>query len=143
MRKKTYVVHLTDEQRDELSGMLKKGNHSSRKLKRARILLLSDQQKQDKEVAQLVAVCKQTVSNIRKRFVQEGLKSALNEKPRPGAPPILDALGEAHAMTLACMKEPDGRAHWTMQMIADKLVELKYVKSISDETVRLRLKKRK
>ncbi len=149
MRTKTYFVELADEQRKQLNALLKKGKHSSRKLNRVRILLLSERDKisqkdkTDEEVAKSVGVCQQTVYNIRKRFCQGGLEAALNEKPRSGAPPKLDAMAEAHAMTLACMKEPEGRAHWTMQMIADKLVELKYVESISAESVRLRLKKRR
>ena len=141
-RRKKYVVHLTAEQREELDTMLHSGEHKSRKLNRARILLLSDQQKEDKVVAEQVGVTDQTVCNVRKRFFLEGMESALTEKPRPGAPKKLDVKGEAYAIALACSDPPEGRIHWTMQMIADKLVELKYVESISDEAVRLRLKKR-
>lgn len=125
MRRKQYVVQLTDEQRDQLSSLLKKGKHSSRKLNRARILLLSEQQKEDKEVAQLVGVTKQTVYNTHKRFTQKGLDAVLNEKPRPGAPRKLDAKAEACAIAVACSDAPEGRKRWTMQMITDKLVELK------------------
>ena len=141
-RRKKYVVQLTDEQRTELNSLLKKGEHKARKLNRARILLLSSQYK-DEEIAQLVGVTSQTVYNIRKRFVQEGLDAALNEKERSGTPRKLDVKGEAYAIATACSEPPEGRKRWTMQMIADKLVELKYVESISDETVRLRLKKKR
>ena len=141
-RRKKYVVQLTDKQREELTTMLHKGEHKSRKLNRARILLLSDQRKLDREISEVVGVTEQTVRNIQERFLTEGLESSLAEKPRPGACKKLDAKGEACAIAIACSAPPEGRATWTMQMIADKLVELKYVESISDEAVRLRLKKR-
>jgi transposase len=143
MRNKTYTVKLTDEQRDQLNSMLHKGVNSARKLDRARILLIAEQDKEDKDIAKTIGVTIQTVSNIRKRFFHEGLESALNERPRPGAPLKLDAKGEAYAIATACSNPPEGRICWTMQMIADKLVELKYVDSISDDTIRLRLKKKR
>jgi transposase len=143
MRKKEYVIRLTDEQRDQINSLLNKGKHSSRKLNRARTLLLAEQQKEDKEIAQILGITKQTTYNIRKRFFHEGLDAALNDKPRPGAPSILDAKGEAYTIAIACSKPPEGRVNWTMQMIADRLIELKCVDAISDETVRLRLKKKK
>jgi transposase len=142
-KRKKYPVKLTDEQRDELNSLLSKGKHSSRKLKRAQILLLSDQQKGGKEIAENVGVAPYTVYKVCERFTREGFDSALNEKPRPGAPTKLDTRGEAFAIATACSEPPEGRVCWTMQMIADKVVELKYVDSISDETVRLRLKKKK
>jgi len=141
MRKRKYPVQLSDEQWNHLSSLLRKGKHSSRKLNRARVLLLCNQRKEDREVSRIVGVSLQTVYNIRKRFVQEGLDVALNEKPRPGAPKKLDIKGEAYAIATACSDPPTGRNCWTMQMIADKLVELKYVESITAETVRFRLKK--
>jgi transposase len=142
-RRKKYVVQLTDEQREELTSMLHKGEHKSRKLNRARVLLLSDQRKLDREISEIVGVTEQTVRNIQERFLAENLESSLTEKPRPGAPRKLDAKGEACAIAMSCCDPPEGRATWTMQMIADKLVELKYVESISDEAVRLRLKKKR
>ena len=143
MRKKTYTVKLTDEQRDYLNSMLHKGISPARKLNRARILLLAEQDKEDKEIAKIVGVTKQTVSNIRKRFFHDGLESSLCDRPRPGAPLKLDAKGEAYAIATACSNPPEGRTCWTMQMIADKLVELQYADSISDDTIRLRLKKKR
>ncbi len=141
MRKRKYPVQLSDEQWNHLGSLLRKGKHSSRKLNRTRVLLLCNQRKEDREVAQIVGVSLQTVHNIRKRFAQEGLDVALNEKPRPGAPKKLGVKGEAYAIATACSEPPTGRSCWTMQMIADKLVELKYVESITAETVRFRLKK--
>ena len=83
------------------------------------------------------------MQNIRKRFFLEGLDPALKEKPRPGAPRKLDRRAEEIASAIACSNPPGGRSCWTMQMIADKLVELKYVSDITDETVRFRLKKKR
>lgn len=143
MRTRKYIVKLTDEQKEKLNNTIDKGIHSSREIKRAKILLLADQNKQDNEVAQIVGYTAQQVQNIRKRFFIEGLDSSLKEKPRPGAPRKLDDKGEAYAIAIACSNPPEGRSCWTMQMIADKLVELKYVDSISDDLVRLRLKKKR
>jgi transposase len=142
-KRRKYIVNLTDEQRNELNSLINKGEHSSRKIKRAQILLASDQQKEGKEIAEYVGAVPHTVYNVCERFMQEGLEAALNEKPRPGAPTKLDAKGEAFAIATACSQPPEGRVCWTMQMIADKVVELKYVDSITDETVRLRLKKKR
>jgi len=110
-------------------------------LTRARILLLSAEGKTDTFVADALKVNPQTVRNIRKRFAEEGLEVALRERPRPGARPKLDAKGEAFLIALACSDPPEGREHWTMQLLADRLVELGVVDSISDETVRRVLKK--
>ena len=142
-KRRKYIVNLTDEQRNELNSLINKGEHSSRKIKRAQILLASDQQKEGKEIAEYVGAVPHTVYKVCERFMQEGLEGALNEKPRPGAPTKLDAKGEAFAIATACSQPPEGRVCWTMQMIADKVVELKYVDSITDETVRLRLKKKR
>jgi transposase len=140
-RKKKYVVHLTDEQRDQLNSLTSKGTNSARKIRRANILLLSEQQKTAKEISQTLKTDIQSVYNIRKRFVEEGLESTLNERPRPGAPLKLSDKAEKVAIAIACSTPPEGRSCWTMQMIADKLVELKYVDGISEDTIRLRLKK--
>ncbi len=143
MRTKKYIVKLTDEQREKLNNIIDKGIHSSREIKRAKVLLLAEQDKEDNEVAQIVGYTTQQVQNIRKRFFIEGLDSALKEKSRPGAPRKLDRRAEEIASAIACSNPPEGRSCWTMQMIADKLVELKYVFDITDETVRFRLKKKR
>lgn len=82
-----------------------------------------------------------TVERIRKRFVELGVAGALTERPRPGAKAKLDGKAEATLVAWACSTPPDDRKHWTMQLLADKLVELKLVDSISDETIRRTLKK--
>lgn len=138
---KKYVVELTKEQRSYLLDLLKKGEAKARMLTRARVLLLSAEGNTDAFIAKVLKVNPQTVRNIRKRFAEEGLEAALKERPRPGAQPKLDGKGEAFLVALACSEPPEGREHWTMQLLADKLVELGVVESISDETVRRVLKK--
>lgn len=140
-RPKKYVVELSDEQRSSLLDLLKRGEAKARVLTRARILLLSAEGKTDRWIADALKVNPQTVRNIRKRFAEEGLEGALGERPRPGARPKLNGKQEALLMALACSEPPEGRERWTMQLLADKLVELGMVESISDETVRRVLKK--
>lgn len=143
MKKKKYIIKLTDEQKEKLNALIDKGIHSAREIKRAKILLLAEQDKKDKEIAMIVGYTEQQVQNIRKRFFSEGLEFTLKEKPRPGAPCKLDRRAEEIASAIACSNPPEGHSCWTMQMIADKLVELKYVSDITDETVRFRLKKKR
>ena len=140
-RPKKYVVELTEEQRSYLLDLVRKGEAKARMLTRARILMLSAEGRTDKLVANVLKVNPQTVRNLRKPFAEEGLEAALQERPRPGAQPKLDAKGEAVLVALACSDPPEGRACWTMQLPADRPVELGVVESISDETVRRVLKK--
>ncbi|MDQ7031054.1 MAG: helix-turn-helix domain-containing protein [Ardenticatenia bacterium] len=135
------VVTLTEEQRTFLQSLLRKGRASARVLTRARILLLAAEGRRNGFIAEALQVSPATVINMSKRFVQEGLERALYDRPRPGGQPKLDAKGEATLIALACSDPPEGREHWTMQLLADKLVELGVVESISDETVRRVLKK--
>lgn len=138
---KIYVVTLTPEERARLREMVNKGQAKARTLTRARILLLSDTGKRDALIADALQVHVQTVRNMRKRWATEGVEAALTERPRPGAMPKLNGKQEAFLVALACSEPPTGREHWTMQLLADRLVELKLVDSISDETVRRVLKK--
>ena len=138
---KKYIVELTAEERDALEKQLRKGKISARRLKRAQILLAADAGQIDQQIAQTVQVHVATVERIRKRFVLGGVDHALTEKKRPGGQAKLDGKGEATLVALACSDPPNGHATWTMQMLADRLVEMGVVGSISDETVRLRLKK--
>ena len=105
------------------------------------MLLAADEGKLDREIAREVRIHGVTVERIRKRFVEEGLESALSEKPRPGKAPKLDGHSEAYLVALACSDPPDGRAKWTMRLLADRMVERGVVDTISDETVRVALKK--
>lgn len=141
-RPKKYNVRLTEEERKELTSMTKKGTHNSRVLTRARILLLLDEGKLQKEVIAALKTSAPTIWKITKRYCEEGLSSALEEKARPGAKPKLDAKGEAHLIALACSNAPGDRESWTMQLLANEVIELGIVDEISDETVRRTLKKK-
>ena len=141
MPRKIYVVDLTEEERTYLLDLIKSGEHSARKLNRARILLLAGEGKADREIAEALHTSTPTVQRTRQRFVEGNLDRALNEDPRPGAQKKLDERGRVVLETLARSKPPEGRKKWTLQLLADRLVELKTVNSISHETVRQELKK--
>jgi len=137
-RQQKYPVRLTDEEREQLRSITRSGKQKARVIQRAQILLWSDEGKRDKEVVELLGCAPLTVANIRQRWVQE---KRLEDLPRLGSKPMLDAKQESLLIALACSDAPEGRDEWTMQMLADKLVELKAVERISDETVRRTLKK--
>ena len=141
MPKKIYIVDLTKEERTHLLDFIKSGKHSARKLNRARILLLADEGRTDAEIAEALHTGTATVQRTRLRFVEGNLEGALNERPRPGGQKKLDEKGEAILETLAHSKPPEGRKRWTLQLLADRLVQLKVVDSISYETVRQEVKK--
>lgn len=140
MPQKKYVVDLTDLEELELEKLLKCGSHQSRKLTRARILLLANDGKTDDEIVKALQTARPTVERTRKRFVEEGL-DCLQEKLRHGARPRLDERQQAHLIAVACSPAPQGFARWTLQLLADKAVELGFVDSIAKETVRQVLKK--
>jgi putative transposase len=140
-----YHIHLPKEDREELEFLIRRGETSARTQTRARILLLSDEnqkkKKGTKEIASALLCSLPTITNIRKKFVEGGLENALYDKVRPGATPKITGEIEAQLTMLACSAPPEGKARWTLQMLADKLVELKLVDSISDVAVMHRLKK--
>ena len=138
---KKYIVELTDDERRELLELTKSGKISARKFKRAQMLLLADEGKTDAEIVAILKVGFRTIERARQRFVLEGMEASLKEKPRPGARTKLDSKGEAILETLAKSKPPGGQKRWTLQLLADRLVELKVVENISDETVRNVVKK--
>jgi len=142
--KKLYVVDLTQEERATLLALTQKGSASARTLRRANILLLADRGGQnlaDSAIAQLLHLGRATVERVRKRFVEEGLQAALSEKPRPGREPKLAGKPEAHLVAIACSQAPEGRARWTLELLADRLVQMRLVETLSRETVRRTLKK--
>jgi putative transposase len=141
--KRIHVVNLMEEERAELMQFLRKGKSSARSQTRARILLLSDEGLEDDEIVETLKVSKSTVSRIRKRYCREGFDLALNEKPRSGAPKKIDGRIEARLTLLACSDPPEGRSRWTVRLLADKLVELEVVDSISTMSVQRLLKKMK
>jgi transposase len=141
MPKKRYHVNLTDEEREALVGLTRKGKVSARKLTRARILLKADEGWKDEQIVAALNCSDSTVERTRKRFVEGGLPKALNEDPRPGAQRKLDGRGEAHLIALTCSEPPDEHDHWALRVLAGKLVELGVVDSLSHEAVRQTLKK--
>lgn len=140
---KLYHVNLTAEEREELVRLTTTGRHAARKVAHARILLKADEGLLDAEIVEHLNVDVRTVERVRKRCALEGIDAALNPKPLPPREPKLDGEGEARLVQLACSAPPDGRPRWTLQLLADKLVELEVVDSISYETVRQRLKKKR
>src|SRR3989304_244161 len=140
-----YHVHLSKEDRQELETLIRSGESSARTQTRARILLLTDESQKKKkgtnEIASVLMCSLPTITNIRRRFVEGGLENALYDKDRPGAIPKITGEIEAQLTMIACSAPPEGRARWTLQMLTDKLVELKLVESISDVAVMPRLKK--
>ena len=134
-------MELSPEERHELELLTRRGTVSARRMKRALALLAADDGDRDEQIAEKVRVHRTTVEELRKRFVEEGLVAALSERPRPGKAPLLDGKQEAYLVALACSRPPDGRAKWTMQLLANRLVALEVVESISDETVRRTLKR--
>jgi len=138
---KRYVVELTEDERGQLHALGKKGKVVARKLRRAQLLLLAAEGYTDTEIATALHVGVSTVERIRKRFVEGGLEWALTERPRPGGSPKLRGKDEAFLIATACSTPPDGRERWTMQLLADRVVEVGLVDAISDETIRRTLKK--
>jgi len=138
---KQYEVVLTDAERAQLVAFTRKGIAAARELRRARMLLLAAEGRLDADVAAAVGCCAATVARVRRRCVEAGVEAAVQERPRPGATPLLDGKGEAFLIALACTDPPVGETCWTMQLLADRLVALDLVDHISDETVRRTLKK--
>jgi transposase len=139
--RKQYIVTLADDERAQLLALTKRGTVSARRLSRTHILLQADTGLSDDAIAQALHIGTATVERIRKRFVEDGLEAALSERPRPGGQRKLAGKQEAFLIALACSAPPEGRACWTMQLLANRLVELQVVEAISDETVRRTLKK--
>jgi Homeodomain-like domain len=143
---KKYVVRLTDQQRGKLETLVRRGRAHARKLLYARILLKADAHGPDRwtdeRIAEALEVCTATVARERRRFCEDGLEVALMPK-KPGRPRrrVLDGRAEAHLIALSCSDPPEGREHWSMRLLADRMVELGHVDRVSHETVRRTLKK--
>ena len=146
MSTKKHQTKLTDEQRKKLKKLTTSGIASARKINRARILLLCDEDnpngsRSDKEIAEILNISRATVVRIGQRFVEQGLEEALGEKPRSGKPQQLSGKQKAQVTALACSKPPTGYARWTLRLLAAKLVELEMIEAISHKTVGEILKK--
>lgn len=149
MPAKIYRVKLSNQEREHLKELISKGRVAARKQTHARIILLSDENstegtKKDSEIISALGTSRRTVERVRQRFVEEGLESALNAKARTNhRPKKLDGEAEAFLIAIACSEAPEGRKSWTIQLLADRLVENQIVDSICKETVRQTLKKTK
>jgi transposase len=140
MPAKKYHVELSVEERAKLEQMLRRGKHSARRLTRARILLKAADGLRDSEIAEAVETSQPTIERTRKRFAEVKL-GALDERPRPGKKPVLDERDQARLIAEACSTAPGGREHWTLQLLADRVVELKLADRCSADTVWRVLKK--
>lgn len=138
---KKYIVELSQEEETSLVELTKKGRPSARKIKRANILLLAHTGKTDREIAALLHTGLRTVERTREKFVAGGPAFSLNEQARSGRLPKIDGKIETILTTLAQSQPPDGRVRWTLQLLADRLVTLTHLESLSYEAVRLVLKK--
>lgn len=140
-RPRVYQVELDDEDRRTLTEMVQSGREKSRVIRRAHTLLLADDGRDNREIASILRACENTTRTTVKRYLSGGLAEALGERPRPGQKRKLDARGETRLIALACSDPPQGRERWTLRLLADGLVALGVVESISYQTVRRVLKK--
>jgi len=145
---KKYLVTLTADEREQLNTLIAAGKASAQKLAHARILLKADQADggpawTDQRIAEALEVSTDTIGRVRQRFVEQGLGAALVRKKQdqPSRQRVLDGAAEARLIAVACSEPPDQRKAWTLKMLADKLVELEVVESVSTETVRRVMKK--
>jgi transposase len=146
MPAKRYIVRLNDEERQRLSDLVARGTTQAYRIKHANILLKADADGpawKDAQIAEAFGCHRTTVEGVRKRFVTQSLDAALGRKKRDTPPRerVLDGDAEAKLVAIACGEAPSGRAKWTMRLLAERLVELEIVESISHTTVWETLKK--
>ncbi len=143
MSQKQFRVQLNEQERLRLQKIVRSGKDKARKITRCRILLLADEAngKKDEEISDALNVCLATIFNIRRRYSQEGLERAIGEGARSGQPPKFKGRAAAKITAIACSKPPEGQARWSLRLLADRVVELKIVDSISHQSVRNILKK--
>lgn len=139
---KKYQIHLSDEQRQQLTKLVKTGKSSARVIRRAHTLLLAAEGYSDAEIARLLPVSVATIERTRKQWVDhQGELDALQECSRPGRPRKLDSVGESILIATACSAPPDSRTSWTLQLLADRLVQLEVIEAVSPNTIGRTLKK--
>lgn len=145
---KKYIVRLDSEERQRLERLVRSGKAAAYRIRHAHILLAADESEEgpkltDEQIAQTLGVSVRSIEYLRERFVEEGLDSALERKKqvRPSVELKLDGQKEARLVALCCSKPPEGRKRWTLRLLADRLVELEVVDSVSHETVRRTLQK--
>jgi transposase len=138
---KEYVVKLTPKERQKLMTVVNKGQTKAAVIRRAHSLLKSDEGKSDRSISELLYIHEDSVRNTRKRFVEDGLQAALEDKAGPKREPKLNEQQQAHLVAVACSKPPEGQARWTLELLVAQLVKDGVVEGISPEAVRLALKK--
>jgi transposase len=141
MANEKHEVHLKEEERRKLIGIVSKGRNKAVVIQRAHILLKVDEGKTDAEISQMLYISEQTIRRTRQRFVQEGLLAALEDKPHPATGSELDEKQEARIIALACSEPPAGQARWTLELLTQEVLKDGIVTHLSPETVRLLLKK--
>ena len=143
MRTGDYAIELSKEEVKVLKKYLKKGEEKARKLTRCRILLMSHEGYEKQEISGVLSVSRNTVRNICRRYLDEGLESAIGERTRSGAPKRFEGKQRAKLTALACTEAPDGHSQWSLRLLADKAVELSIVDDISHTHLGRVLKKTK
>jgi transposase len=145
---KKYVVRLSDDEREQLATLIRKGSSPAQRLMKARILLKADVSEagegwSDNQIIEALETSTSMVYRVRKQLVEEGFEAVLSRKPRatPAVPRIFDGEKEAKLIALACSKPPKGRARWTLRLLENKVVELNIVDRASDSTIGRTLKK--
>jgi len=143
MSQKKSRVRLSKQERKYLQAIVQSGADKARKITRCRVLLLADgpKSKTDEQISDSLDVCLATVFNIRRRYCRDGLEAAINERPRSGQPPKFNGKPAARITAIACSTPPDGRARWSLRLLADRVIELDIVESISHQSVSNILKK--
>ena len=141
MANEKHEVHLKEEERRKLIGIVSKGRNKAVVIQRAHILLKVDEGKTDAEISQMLYVSEQTIRRARQRFAQEGLQAALEDKPHPATGSELDEKQEARIIALACSEPPAGQVRWTLELLTQEVLKDGIVTHLSPETVRLLLKK--
>jgi hypothetical protein len=145
---KKWVVRLEADEREQLERLVRTGKTAAYKMRHANVLLAVDESSAgprlpDEQVARTLGIAVRSIESLRRRFVEEGLESALGRRKResPSIERMFDGAREAKLIAMACGPKPKGRARWTMQLLADRVVELKIVEHCSRETIRRTLKK--
>jgi len=143
MSQKSHRVKLNDHERQYLQKIVESGNDKARKITRCRILLLADESKgkTDKEISEALDVCLATIFNIRRRYHKGGVELAIEEAARSGQPPKFNGKSKAKITAIACSKPPEGRAKWSLRLLADHVIELDIVETISHQSIHNILKK--
>ena len=144
---KKYIVRLTHDERKKVKDLVRKGKVAAYKRTHAEIFLQADIGKEgggktDKQISEGLGITVRTIEKTRKRLIEKGIEGAINRsKPIRTKPKLLDGEKEAHLIAIACGDAPEGRSRWTLRLLANKMVELNLVESISHETIRQTLKK--